>query len=290
MSLAQVLRSSLLVIPLVLGCAGSIAWAQKGIPTAGAATKSGRSYSGPWGDPDRPYFAYTNLQGDRIKLLSNRPEDPKLLSTLVLKNGTTRRLDFVKDQFAAEHWNGRDTAYEFESSPGSVYRVSGSKLRKNKCYPVLTAAWMAERIPVPVLSRPARALSPASRRLLERQLGFKVRRSWNLGGLGDDGSLHWCWFHPKGRKGLIALVLNSKDGLSVLPMPADTEVGWRVGGEEMEGGDLVDILFACRGPRGIELAFAWAGEEGTSLAYVVQQGANLIRKSDWDAYGYHSPF
>lgn len=242
------------------------------------------------GSSSIPRFGFANMDGSEILLLGDRPENPNDISFIIFDSIELEEIKFVRDQVESSDSSGRDIASNFNNSQGAVYKIlSRTKVKPNGTYILCSKSYIQTRRILSIQNHPKNVLSDKWISTLEHEKKMKIGKSWNLATFSENHSVFWVRFNDTETKGLISMVLISNDQISTIDFPADPKTGWRVGDDEMASGDLVNILFACNTPEGLEFVYEWLGEESNHLAIIKQNGGSLIEEECSSSARYHAP-
>jgi hypothetical protein len=176
-----------------------------------------------------------------------------------------------------ERGNGRQSAHNFDYEDGQEYQVEGEPLKEDETYVLCTSQYLDShrRLVVHPDHHEARISRGAE---LEASKCRRIRKSWAIASIQGEGELYWVIFEHKGNHALACLAFASSSGFATLDFEGEANRGdiWRVGDGGEPTGVGFTILLATLGPTGLEFAYEWMGEEGTSISYVRQKGAKLL--------------
>ena len=196
---------------------------------------------------------------------------------------------WIRRQPAAPGDTGRQTAANFDRSPGDVFRLSGRKVSPDEACLLVDDTF----------SRPLRPLlasrSPCDAPTRERLAAARERAVTGCWGLATEGGgrVVLAEFAPQGKDLLASVVLMKEaEEPAFYDYPATRDEDriscWRVDdGCRLEPA-AIRILFAYRrGGDGWGLAVAWDGAEGQALD-LLEQGDSGFRKV-LDGHRYWAP-
>lgn len=241
-------------------------------------------------------FAYADRGGTRLHGRADLP-NPAGIAYALCPGNELRPARFVARQKGdPDRDSGRELADNFDFQAGTVFRVEGAKVPENSACLLAPKAYLDKRQRMSL----ARLYAQADERdacsaELRKRIGMAHQRSvtscWPVARLGEREGVYAVVFERRGKEALAALVLDADQRLHFMDYPGNAEDEssvWRVddGGEFDPG--AFDILFALRGPQGIEIGVEWLGAEGASLNMLRADGGDRLREVLED-YFYRSP-
>lgn len=240
-------------------------------------------------------FAYADRTGTRLLGPADLP-NPTGIARALCPGNDLRPVRFIAVQKGDEKRDsGRQLAENFDFEAGTVFRVEGGEIPENNACLLAPKTYLDPRPRTPLTRLYA---TPDERggcgEELRKRIGAAHRRAvtacWPLARLEKREGVYAVVFERRGKEALAALVLDADQHLRFMDYPGNAEDEssvWRVddGGEFDPG--AFDILFALRGPQGIEIGVEWRGAEGASLRVLRADGDQL--REVVEDYFYRSP-
>ena len=200
------------------------------------------------------------------------------------------KLTFSKRQEGTADNTGRDTEYNFEHLPGSVFETTEGSLTPGKTHFITDNAFLLHALVPLAVTSPERP-SPADRKTIQRIEKLKNRKvveSKLLAKTEEAAHIGLFVFERKEEDMLASLVYVGEDKLIFRDYPAtyDETSTWRA-----DGGDEVgqfEVLFLAHVGGKRVLGATWAGPEGEN-AFVYQEKDGTFEETSLQGYRYWSP-
>jgi hypothetical protein len=214
-------------------------------------------------------FAYANSAGTALLAVGDLDaiRAPQLDSA-ICDDGRIITVKFTRMQAEAKRSTGRNDVGNFNASAGARFAATGAKAS-----PVCLLAkrdFLAGKRILPITRYTlGGAKRPCDPRLRDRIPSLEQRplaECTSVASIGPDAQLLAVVYQPHGNNLFAALVVLTKTGIFIKPLPAP-EGNWRVDDE----GDLhpegIGPIFALASADGsIEIALDWPGAEGDDLS------------------------
>lgn len=242
-------------------------------------------------------FAFSDGTGTRL-LSADDPANPQDLTNGIFPGGIIKNVKFLRRQQGAADWNGRQTARDFDRSPGFLFEIeNGIAPRRQEtdlgesCL-LVSKHFLQGRQQLPVKPEPGLPVSSEVIRRIEKSKGKSAEWAKSIAKLGDGRDLLLVRFVPEGEKICLAsLVLVTADSLSFDDHEGKLDKNakafrWRVDTDGINPEDF-HVLAAFEGGQGIEMALIWHAFEGQSFFILRSQGSILC--PIYTSYRYCAP-
>jgi hypothetical protein len=242
-------------------------------------------------------FAFSDGTGTRL-LAVDDSANPQHLANAIFPGGIIQNVKFLRRQQRAVDWNGRQTAHNFDRTPGLLFEIENGKAPSRResgigesCL-LVSKRFLQDRRQLPVKSEPGIPASSEVIRRIEKSKGKSIDWAKSIANIGDGRDLLLVRFVPEGEKAVLAsLVLVTADSLSFDDHEAKFDKDakafvWRVDTDGIDP-ESFHVLAAFEGKQGIEIGILWNAFEGQNF-FILRSQESILRPV-YTSYRYWTP-
>lgn len=233
-------------------------------------------------------FGLSNWEGTKV-ISTSTIENPSHVVSALARDGQVVKLRFLKKRPAAEDYNGRQSAYQFENMPGAVYEVVGQAIKKPGSCLLVKPEFLKKNKLLTISQTNSPPLESDSAKRVETSLKRTIDQSWVLV-LSDEGQVVATVLFKKNETGAMAGLALIEKGMVNFHEFQKGHVGsdcWRVDDGGIFDGSQIEVLFAYRREGKIGIGYSWRGAEGESLSVIETEGNKFLDVKS--GYHYQAP-
>ncbi|MBA3683394.1 MAG: hypothetical protein H0W73_19845 [Bacteroidetes bacterium] len=234
-------------------------------------------------------FGYCNEEGKQILLLRDSLIDPQKLVKVISDSGKIADILFVKKRAATKEDNNRKTYFNFTNAGGYLYEVKNTSVDKELSLVLVSDEFLSHHKIVNPNGCEKMDLVSSIKTKIEKDKNRKIKKTKCLKQIDFNRSIYLFEFVIKKDSALVTLAYIDNDKIIYHDYPAlYNEIStWRVDDGGEFGLDYLNVLAIFENKNNIELVLDWAGAEGYSIDYLVEENSKFVSKKG--GYRYCAP-
>lgn len=240
-------------------------------PPVSAITADGRDTQG-------IEFGYCNEEGKQILLLCDTLLEPGKLVKAISDSGKIAEVTFLKKRLPGKEDNNRQTYFNFKNAGGYLYEIKNASVSKEWSLVLVSNEFLSQRKIVSFNGGEKIGLASGIKTKVEKEKNRKIKKIKRLKQIDLNRSIYLFEFIIKKDSALVTLAYIDNDKIVYHDYPAlyNETSTWRVDDGGEFGLDYVNVLAVFETNDKIELVLDWAGAEGYSISYFIEENGKFV--------------